>query len=159
MIEVLITLVLIAAALLGTAGMQIYGVKVTQGSQFRAQAILLTIDVMERLEANNVGALEARYVASLPGSAGAPDCASNACSPADLAQYDLNLLQQNLARQLPNATATIVRSGTGPFVYTLTVNWQERSFKARSSKSANEQPVETFSYTVSRTIYNRAAMI
>ena len=159
MLEVLITLVLISVALLGTAAMQIYGLKVTQGGQFRAQAVLLGTDFMERLEANNAGALASNYVFDLPGSLGTPECATTSCPPAQLAQYDLAHLQRSLAQELTNATATIERTGAGPWVYTLTITWQERSFKAQGTARADDAPVETFSYVVSRTVYNKAAMI
>lgn len=152
---------LITIALLGTAGMQAYGVKVTQGGQFRAQAVLLGSDFMERVEANNVAAVAGTggYVATLPTQTAAPDCVTNACTPADMAAYDLDQFQQNLARQLPAATATITRAGAGPFVYTLTVNWQERSFRSKSSAAASEAATESFSYTVTRTVFNKALVV
>jgi type IV pilus assembly protein PilV len=159
MLEVLVTLVLISLALLGTAAMQIYGVKVTQGGQFRAQAVLIGTDFMERLEANNVGALASAYVGSLPATSGGPECTTENCLPAQLARFDLEQLQLRLAEQLPNATASVTRTGGGPWVYTLTINWQERAYRASGTTSASQQTVESFSYTLSRTIYDRAVMI
>jgi len=159
LLEVLIALFLMSVALLGTAGMQVYALKVTQGGQFRAQAVVLGADLMERLEANNAGAVAGSYVATLPTSTTAPDCTTSSCAPSQMAIYDLDQSQQNLARQLPAATATITMTGAGPFVYTLTVSWQERSFKSRSSTTSSQSATESFSYTVSRTVYNRAAVI
>jgi type IV pilus assembly protein PilV len=160
LLEILVTIVLMAIALLGTAAMQVYGIKVTQGAQFRAQAVVLATDLMERVEANNVGAVAGSYVAaSLPATSSSLDCTANRCTPADMAQYDLVAFAQGVAQQLPSASATVSRSGAGPYVYTVTLTWQERSFRASRSQSASAATVETFSYTVSRTIYDRAAII
>ena len=162
LLEVLVALFLITIALLGTAGMQAYGVKVTQGGQFRAQAVLLGADFMERVEANNVAAVAGSYVATLPTSPIAFDCVTSPCTPAKMAAYDLDQFQQNLARQLPAATAKIETEDTGVaglVRYKLTVNWQERSFKSKSSATASGEATENFSYTVSRAIYNRAIVV
>jgi type IV pilus assembly protein PilV len=159
LLEVLVALFLITVALLGTAGMQAYGVKVTQGGQFRAQAVLLGTDLMERVEANNVAAVAGNYVATLPAPPITFDCVTTPCLPARMAAYDLDQFQQNLARQLPAATATITITGAGPFVYTLTINWQERSFKSKSSATASAATTESFSFTVTRTVYNRAEIV
>ena len=161
LLEVLVALFLITIALLGTAGMQAYGVKVTQGGQFRAQAVLLGADFMERVEANNVAAVAGNYQATLPITTSPPNCVITSCTPANMAAYDLDQFQQNLAKQLPAATATIAMAPgvAGLFVYTLTVNWQERSFKSKSSATASDAATESFSYTVSRAIYNRAIVV
>lgn len=158
LIEVLIAMLLIATALLGTAAMQAYGLKVTQGAQFRAQAVVLGMDLVERIEANNAAAVAGNYVANLPVSTTAPDCASS-CSAAEMASYDLDQVQQNLSRQLPDATATISRTGTGPFVYTVQIGWKERRFKPKSTTTSTQEATETFSYTVSRRISDKAAVI
>jgi type IV pilus assembly protein PilV len=159
LLEVLISIFLIALALLGSAGLQAYSVKVTQGSQFRAQAVVLGMDLAERIEANNAAAVGGSYVTTLPSSASADDCIATACSPAQLAVYDLDQLQQNLARQLPQATASITRTGAGPFVYTIQITWQERAYRTKSSASADSSPTETFSFTVDRRIYDKSTVI
>ncbi len=159
LLEVLVTVFLITIALLGTAGMQAYGMRVAQGGQFRGQAVLLGADIMERLEANNLGAVAGNYRATLPTTATPPNCVTGSCVPADMATYDLDQFQQNLARQLPTGTATITMTGTGPFVYTLTINWQERSFKSKSSATASSATTESFSYQVTRIVYNRMSIV
>ena len=159
LLEVLISVFLIALALLGSAALQAYSVKVTQGSQFRAQAVVLGMDLAERIEANNTAAVAGGYVATLPSSASVTDCIASPCSASQLAIYDLDQLQQNLARQLPGATASITRTGAGPFVYTIQISWRERSYKAKSSASADAGATETFSFTVNRMIYDKSTVI
>lgn len=159
LLEVLISMFLLATALLGSAALQGYSMKMTQGGQFRAQAVVLGMDIAERIEANNFGAISGNYVGTLPGSATAPDCVVSSCSPAEMAVYDLGRVQDNLARQLPSGTVTITRTGTGPFVYNVQISWKERRYQAKSSSTTNAGTPENFSFTMSRTIYNRAAIL
>jgi type IV pilus assembly protein PilV len=159
MLEVLITMLVIAGALLGTAGMQTYALKVTQGGQFRMQAVILASDLLERIEANNAGAVAGAYTATMPVLPEPKDCAASACTAADMAAYDLKAFERNLAALLPGASAVVTIDGAGPWVYTVQVMWQERSFRSRSTTSASNAQTETFSYSVSRRIYNRAAVV
>ncbi len=158
-LEVLVSITLIAIALLGSAALQAYSTKVTQGGQFRSQAVVLGMDIVERIEANNPGAVTGSYIGTLPASSNAPDCVVSMCSPADLAAFDLDQIEQNLVRQLPGGAVTITRTGAGPFVYTVQISWQERSYKAKATTTASQSPTETLSFTVSRTVYDKSVVI
>ena len=57
LLEVLITMFVIAVALLGTAGLQAYAMKISQTGQLRTEAVILGLDLLERIEANNPGAV------------------------------------------------------------------------------------------------------
>ena len=90
------------------------------------------------------------------------------CSTSAFATYDLNQFREKLVAQLPNASATITVTGAGPFTYTLQISWQERITKAAGTATTTSDPdttvtgggkSETFSYTVSRTVYDRSAVI
>lgn len=159
MVEVLITMFVIAIALLGSAILQAYALKVNQGGQFRAQAVILGMDFLERIEANNQAAVLGAYAATLPSTSTAPDCNLNLCTPQQMAAYDLEQFQQALARQLPDTSATITVAGAGPYTYTVQINWRERSFRSKATRSASAAETETFSYTVSRTIHDRSVTI
>jgi len=159
LIEVLITMFVIAIALLGTAALQAYAMKINQGGQFRGQAVLLGVDLLERIEANNPAAIKGQYVAVLPDTAKAPDCISSPCSADQMAAYDLGEFQEALQQQLPDTSATITFTGAGPYTYTVQISWRERAYRAKSTKSASDAQTEAFSYTVSRTIYDMAASI
>ncbi|HEX2830953.1 MAG TPA: type IV pilus modification protein PilV [Burkholderiales bacterium] len=158
MIEVLITMFVIAMALLGTAALQAYSLKVSQGGQFRTQAVMLATDLVERLAANTAAAAAGNYVATLPSSSTVSDCSASACSPQQMAQYDLARFQDHMQAALPDATATISRSGTGPWLYTVQITWKERSFKRKDSNSSLAGPTESFSYTVSRRVNDPSAV-
>jgi len=52
LIEVLISVFILAVGLLGLAAMQLQSLKYTQGSQWRSQANFLAYDIVERIRAN-----------------------------------------------------------------------------------------------------------
>ena len=89
LLEVLVTIFVIALALLGTAGLQAYGMKVTQSGQLRTQAVILGLDMLERIEANNPAAVAGNYVVNPLPTAVPADCFAVLCTPAELATYDL----------------------------------------------------------------------
>lgn len=160
LMEVLMTMFLIATALLGGAQLQAYSIKVGQGGQFRTQAVVLAMDLLERIEANNAGAIAGAYAATLPMADTAPECSVNSCTPAQMAAYDLHQLQEAAKRQLPDTSAAITRAGTGPYTYTVQLNWRERAFRQKSTRAADgDGKTEAFSYTVSRTVYDRASAL
>lgn len=155
MLEVLVTMFVMAVALLGTAGLQVHALKVTQGSQFRGQAVLLGMDLLERVEANNAGAIAGAYAATLPASQSAADCTVTICTPAQMAAYDLSQLEIAMRRELPESTASITFAGTGPYTYTVQIAWRERATR----RSSAQDKTEAFSYTVNRTVYDRASAL
>lgn len=168
LLEVLVTLVIIALALLGTAGLQAYAMKVSQSGQLRTQAVILGIDLLERIEANNQAAIANAYaVAQLP-TAAPTDCSAAACTPTDLATYDLLQFNNRLQASLPSSSATIVVAVAGDLrTYTLQINWVERIAQGSNTATTSSGTTtvaaggqtEQFAYTVSRTIYDRNAVL
>lgn len=149
MLEVLITLVIIAIALLGTAGLQVYAMRVNQSGQFRTQAIFLASDIAERMEANKAAAVAGGYVASNTAlTAMGVNCGTSACDSTNLALYDLNQWETTIANLLPQPTWTVTQTTTGnPSTYSIVISWVDRS----SEKSGHG---ETFTYTATRTVAN-----
>lgn len=148
MIEILVTLVIVATALLGTAGLQLYAMRMNQGGQFRTQAVFLASDIAERMEANKQEAINGNYALA---NTTTPDalssvCSTNACSTSDLAAYDLNQWGNSVAALLPQPSWQITHTTTGnPSTYTVVISWTDRS-----TDKANHG--ENFSYTTTRTI-------
>lgn len=154
MIEILITLVIIAIALLGTAGLQTYAMKVGQGSAFRTQAVFLAADIAERMEANKSAAIDGAYVVAATSavSGSAPDCSSGPCSVNDLAAWDIDQWGAAIvASGLPQATWQSTRTVAGdPSTYVIRIQWTDRS----TQKSTAVTRGETFAYTATRTVGN-----
>jgi type IV pilus assembly protein PilV len=154
MIEVLVTITIIAIALLGSAGLQAYALKTNQGGQFRNQAAFFVSDIAERMEANKV------YATALTGyasggalAAGAVDCTTALCTPTQLAEYDVRTWEEAIALALPGGTGTVTQTTAGsPSTYNIVVSWVDR--KTDVTYAATAGATETFSITTSRTIRN-----
>lgn len=151
MLEVLITLVIVATALLGTAGLQLYAMRMGKSGEFRTQAVFLASDIAERMEANKAAAIAGNYVvaaASAP-SASATDCAANACDIATLASWDISEWENAIiAVGLPQASWQVAQETAGnPSTYSIVINWTDRS-------SVKTGTGENFSYTATRTVSN-----
>lgn len=158
MIEVLVTMLLISLALLGTSGMQAYALKMNQGGQFRTQAVLLASDLAERMEANRSAAVAGNYVYTCPSPPVATSTACGptgaACVPSALATYDLLQWQATVASQLPQSTCSVVQSTTGnPSTYTISISWVDRQTDTTYDASAVSGTGETLTYQASRTIF------
>jgi len=151
MLEILVTLVIIATALLGTAGLQLYAMRMGKSGEFRTQAVLLASDIAERMEANRAGAIAGNYavLATSAPSAASVDCAANPCGPADLAAWDISQWERAVTGMLPQATWWITHTVTGdPSTYEIVINWVDRG----SDKNAS---AESFRYTSQRTVSGR----
>ena len=155
MLEILITLVIIATALLGTAGLQIQAMRVSQSGQYRTQAVFLASDIAERMEANKAAAITGNYVvatASTPSTA-TLDCSTNACDVAALAAWDISQWENEIiSLGLPQATWVITQTATGnPSTYKIVINWNERRKNIQYSTTGS---TELLSYTATRTVSN-----
>lgn len=164
MLEILITLVIVAIALLGTAGLQVYAMRVSQGGQFRTQAVFLASDIAERMEANKAAAVAGSYVSSnaAPAVMGT-DCLANPCDSANLALYDRSQWEAAINSLLPQPTWQITQTTAGnPSTYSIVISWVDRrtnttygTFNAASSVGINAAGTgERFSYTSTRIVSN-----
>ena len=166
MIEVLVTLLIISLALLGTAGLQAYSMRLNQGGQFRTLAVFLVADLAERMEANKAGAVAGSYVlanGNVPNLVSTA-CVDGACVPVNLATFDLSLWQNAIAASLPQGSWTVAQTVAGnPSTYTITVGWVDRRsdpgnavFDASSQLGLSDAAGtgERFFYTATRTIFN-----
>ena len=178
MLEILITLVIVAIALLGTAGLQVYAMRVNKGGQFRTQAIFLASGIAERMEANKAGAVAGNYVATstAPATMGT-DCETAACDSTNLASYDLKKWEDSIVdplSPLPGVSWQICidadsdsvcdtpQTPANPINYRIVISWTDRStnttygaYNAASSVGINAAGTgERFSYTATRTIGN-----
>ena len=166
MIEVLVTLLIISLALLGTAGLQAYSMRLSQGGQFRTQAVFLAADLAERMEANKAGAVAGNYVLANSNAANllSTACIDGACTPGNLATFDLSQWQNAVAATLPQSSWTVAQTVVGnPAVYTITISWVDRrgetgnaTFDAGSQLGLSDAAGtgERFFYTATRTIFN-----
>jgi type IV pilus assembly protein PilV len=137
MIEVLVTVIILAVGVLGAAAMQVTTIQNLNSSYSASVAAMVAEDFSERMRANPIAALAGSYGdGSDPG--GFPNCAANACTTAELATYDLGSWWQVMTGVLPVASGEITRIiGTNTFV--VTVRWDGD----RSGSAGIECPVQS----------------
>ncbi len=125
LIEVLVTLVVLAIGLLGLAGLQASSLKHNNNAYQRTQATFLAYDILDRMRANPIGVEAGNYNAidtgSLPTN---PACASTSCTPAQLADTDTLEWATHLTTALPSGRGVITgTAANAPF--TVTVMWDD----------------------------------
>lgn len=137
MIEILVTLFILAIGLLGLAGLLFEGMRNNQGAYLRTQASVLAYDMADRMRSNKAEAQSGSYggfsTANVQSTT-PPTCASQAagCTRSDqvtLDQIEWTLLVQgtgNDMAMLPGGVGTIAHDAASG-IYTVSVQWNEAS--------------------------------
>ena len=115
MLEVLISIVVIAFGLLGVAGLQAFAIKNNQSASTRVVATALAMDMVDRLHSNWKGANESAYNAPLLASYATPvaSCLTAAgCTQLELAQTDLSDWALQVAQTLPKGAGIVCLDST-----------------------------------------------
>lgn len=136
MLEVLITMVVLAIGLLGLAGLQITSIQSNHGSYYRSQATVLAYDITDRMRSNRTAALAGEYAVNFPASA------TDRAVTGVLAQQDTAQWLNELGATLPGGTGRI---STNDKLVTIEVRWNgsRGEIKDVSDSSAH---METFIY-------------
>ena len=113
MIEVLVSVLIMAVGLLGLAGLQATGLRANLNTYMRSQAALLAYDMADRMRANKAGVDAGNYDAIVTTPTD-PGCSSDekgvdviACSAAQMAQYDAYRWRTDIAALLPGGVGTV----------------------------------------------------
>ena len=146
MIEVLVSMLIIAMWLLASAGMQVGMFKLHKSADYRLKAIALATELGERMEANGVEAKAGSYALAAGATVTAPsDCAQVACSQADLAKYDLKQWSDRVSSAMIVDTVTVTLDATAAQkTYSIRISWKEP--RGRQTYSATGA-TETATYT------------
>lgn len=113
MIEVLVTLIVLAIGLLGLAGLQAYGLQNNHSAYVRSQASLLSYDIVDSMRANRSSAVNGNYNVNFGATLGGGAQAS----------IDVNTWVDSLNDVLPNGQGRIQVNANG--VATVSVRWDE----------------------------------
>ena len=122
LIEVMVSLVILAMGLLGIAALHGLGAKFGNKAYYRSQAIAQAYDIVDRMRANPVGVAASNYIQDPMPSSYSSDCGSDSCSAADLATYDLVAWNTLNGTVLPNGAGAVSVAGSD---ITVVVNWVE----------------------------------
>lgn len=130
LLEVLISLVIVAVGLLGVAGLMSNTLKSNDSAAMRTQATAQAYNIIDRMRANMIGVNGGSYVVGMPPSAATgalpSTCTGTACGPVALATYDIGQWEYELAKLLPQGrgSISITPVPTGA-TYTVTVRWND----------------------------------
>lgn len=146
MVEILVSLLILAIGLLGLAGLQASGLRYSGNSALRTQAVLLSQDIVERMRANPTGVSTSNYAATTLPSSYTTDCGATTCTAATLATYDLVKWKNTIDNRLPaGASATIAITNNSPsagiHTVAITLTWSERA--TESSNPTTQSLVTT----------------
>jgi len=152
LIEVLVSMVILALGLLGLAALQGISLKNNQDAYLFSQANALAYEMSDRIKANRLG----WTTGTIPTAASAGSCATGcnsstpACTTTQMASYDYCYWQQKAITTLsPDATAVVTTSPkTGSTICTgtssslcLTMTWSRSNNKNLSGTTNFELEV------------------
>ncbi|MGH8611708.1 MAG: type IV pilus modification protein PilV [Gammaproteobacteria bacterium] len=113
LIEILISVVVLAIGLLGMAALQMNGLRNNQSAYFRAQATQLAYDMADRMRTNIVEARDATSGGTYNnGASTANNCATGPCTTAQTTGYDFSQWSAELTVQLPSGAGRVCIDGT-----------------------------------------------
>jgi type IV pilus assembly protein PilV len=115
MLEVLISIIVIAFGLLGIAGLQAYALKNNHSASLRLTATMLAADMADRMRANYPAYANGDYNKSALSAYNTKVDACGqveGCTSAQLAQNDLYEWSQRIAERLPNGSGIVCLDST-----------------------------------------------
>lgn len=129
LIEVLVTVLLLATALLSLSALQIRSLQFNQSAYFRSQANILAYDIIDRMRLNrrNVTQYSLAYAANTPGGTA-------------LAQVDLREWRAALQNIMPAGEGQVECNAAG--ICTVSIRWTEHN-----QSSNDDENQASFQYT------------
>ena len=135
LVEVLVAMVVLSLGLLGIGKLVMTALKANDSAYMRSQATALAYAILDDMRANRQTAMAQGYDVSMsaPYSSLNYTCYAGACSPAELAQYDVEQWRQKLGAAAPTV-AGVLPGGNGSIVTvttnnqttaTITVQWND----------------------------------
>jgi type IV pilus assembly protein PilV len=134
LIEVLISLVILAIGMLGIASMLLLSNKANNSSYTKQLAVQSVYDIFDKIRANYSAAVNGNYtvnnISNNPTIPAQPStlCDTSPCNPAQLATYDIWYWLAKDVAKLPNGSGSITTalSGVaGNTIITVTVQWND----------------------------------
>lgn len=142
MVEVVVTLVIVAIGLLGVASLQANTMKFLKTANVRSEATQAAYDISERMRANgkaikdpalpvspNFYDYQVSYATTIAHLPTVPSCADTTkCTPQEVANIDVAEWLRNLGTRMNGGAGYIVQNAVGG--YDVTVMWKEINMTA-----------------------------
>ncbi|MCC6207187.1 MAG: type IV pilus modification protein PilV, partial [Gammaproteobacteria bacterium] len=124
LIEVLVTVIVLAIGLLGLAGLQLGGLRYSFSAYQRSQATIMANDIVDRMRANRTVAAAGAYDTDIGDEPDDEDCTGVGadCSAATMADADLFEWKQTLSDILPSGDGSVARDGDR---FIITIQWDD----------------------------------
>lgn len=168
LLEVLISMVIIAVGLLGLSGLQIASLKGTTNAHSRNVASLLVMELSERMRANPLGVAGAHYDNDVACNAAAKESScrgTTECTPKELARFDVLevmcgvkqsksvLREGGAAHLLPAGTLKVACKGSCGDVnaiHNVTLGWRESLLHSKQDNANTnaDKSSKTLSITI-----------
>ncbi|MBY0572443.1 MAG: type IV pilus modification protein PilV [Undibacterium sp.] len=146
LIEVMVSVLVLAIGLLGIAGLQANALKYQKTSSYRSEASQIAYDLSDRLRANSAGFANyiysktyAQAAADIPAPESSLPCALAVnCNPALIADFDKRDLRRNLNARLAGGALNIVQDmNTTTRALNVTLMWKEPGFSVADGSCPN----------------------
>nr|WHW29624.1 hypothetical protein [uncultured bacterium] len=166
LVEILITVLILAIGSLGIASMQIAGLKYSSGSYARSQATHLADDMASRLKSNREEALDLQTNGSFGASPAyvinsfsssyttTENCITGTCTPAELTSFDKNAWLADIARAIPSGkgrvtfTDSINADGVTERMYSIEIQWRQTATSSDADGAAADD-IKSIAYRIS----------
>ena len=128
MIEILVTLTIVAFGLLGLLGLQARALSFQKDSFDRKAAAELVAQLAERMRANHLGFLAGNYTLTFEAADATPGAVTTCAAPCTSAQVgtrDLDEWRIELRRRIPSAAAYIQWDPANPSWVNVAMAWVE----------------------------------
>ncbi|MCL9685322.1 type IV pilus modification protein PilV [Legionella maioricensis] len=147
LLEVLVTLVILAFGLLGIASMLMFSNQANNSSYAKQQAVQSVYDIFDRIRTNYQAAINGNYNVSNIGSNGYPTsisapsvlCNVSTCNPTQMAAYDTWYWLSKDVAKLPSGSGSITSASSGASgntIITVTVQWDDSPAQATLGSSS-----------------------
>jgi len=120
LVEVLVTVVIMAIGLLGLAGLQVNALRNNLSAEQRAKAAQLVYDMSDRMRANVAGGTD--YTSAAAEESNCVAIPVVGCTPTQLAKHDVFEWQNEINNALPGGQGDVSEAAG---VFTITVNWDD----------------------------------
>lgn len=112
MVEILVTMVVLAVGLLGIAGLETVSMRMNQSAYFRTQASVIAQDIIGRMRANTPG-IQVDAYNGLPDPQRVSDClTTTGCLPDEMANNDAFDWITSISRILPSGQGMVCIDST-----------------------------------------------
>lgn len=136
LIEVLVSVVILAVGLLGVAAMQLSMIRYNHSAQMRSTATAQANNMLDRMRANYSG-VNAGHYNNLSGIPADPNCTT--CTASQIAQRDAYQWNTKNALLLPSGQGTVVNNGNR---YIVTVRWDHERTGATGLGCSGDEDVD-----------------